>query len=79
MFSTQLQYLQICEVAYKRLTTSHGENKACKDFINSTFREVLKFQSKAADFNNNTLKIIDDLYVFYVDEMEQLYAKIRET
>ena len=79
MFSTQLQYLQICELAYKRLTTSYGENKACKDFINSTFREVLKFQSKAADFNNNTLKIIDDLYVFYVDEMEQLYAKIRET
>ena len=30
MFSTQLQYLQICELAYKRLTTSYGENKACK-------------------------------------------------
>lgn len=78
IFSTQLQYLQICELAYKRLTTSYGENKACKDFIDSVFREVLKFQSQAADFNNCTLKIIDELYVFYVDEMDQLYAKIRE-
>ena len=78
IFSTQLQYLQICELAYKRLTTSYGENKACKDFIDSVFREVLKFQSQAADFNNCTLKIIDELYVFYVDEMDQLYDKIRD-
>lgn len=75
--SAQLQYLQILETAYKKMSFDYNKDKEAKAAIDKLFKYLLKVATASMDFNSKALVVLNEMIKYYSDALHKIYDNIR--
>ena len=75
--SAQLQYLQVLETAYKKMSFDYSKDKDAKAAVDKLFKHLLKTATASMDFNSKALIIFNEMIKYYSDALHKIYDDIR--
>lgn len=73
----ELKYMQVMELAYKKMLGKYGNDKEAKKMVDEVFKKLLKNTSMSMDFNSKVITLCTEVVKFYAAEMEKVYNIIK--
>ena len=75
--TAQLQYFQLLETAYKKMSNDYKNDKIAKEAVDKFFKYLIKNATVSMDFNSRSMVIFNDMIKYYSDELHKIYDIIR--
>ena len=75
--TAQLQYFQLLETAYKKMSVEYGKDKDAKEVVDKLFKYLIKNATASMDFNTRAMVIFNDMIKYYSEELHKIYDIIR--
>ena len=75
--TAQLQYFQLLETAYKKMSVEYSKDKDAKEVVDKLFKYLIKNATVSMDFNTRAMVIFNDMIKYYSEELHKIYDIIR--
>jgi hypothetical protein len=75
--TAQLQYFQLLETAYKKMSVEYSKDKDAKEVVDKLFKYLIKNATASMDFNTRAMVIFNDMIKYYSEELHKIYDIIR--
>lgn len=75
--TAQLQYFQLLETAYKKMSAEYSKDKDAKEVVDKLFKYLIKNATASMDFNTRAMVIFNDMIKYYSEELHKIYDIIR--
>lgn len=73
----EMQYLQLCQQAYNKMSARYGRDKNGKYIVDEVFKKLLYYATMSIDYNNSIIDTLTEAIRYYVTELEKIYDIIR--
>lgn len=75
--TAQLQYFQLLETAYKKMSAEYSKDKDAKEVVDKLFKYLIKNATASMDFNTRAMVIFNNMIKYYSEELHKIYDIIR--